>query len=825
MKRILLPVFVLLALGGLHAQRIVPLMEHPQLQEGPRPAEVSFRAECGNPDLPGIERILTSGSRAVRIDLDTVGLGSGLSDYRCIGCSTARYGTVTLSADTVRYTPFPDVEQGLDTLNFFVCSPGGVCSDTVPLILLVQRPGRTIELGNQLVPPGTRVQVDVPADSLPDGAVCRTIADCGSNYGGRSQRTAFLNRFGEGNSYVYDAAGYGGTDAVCLIVCNAFGLCDTYRSTFTVDRPAVDLPFFDDFSYEGVRPDITLWQDNDVLINRNYGVLPPSIGVATFDAVNYAGQSYAAGGNGQGTMPRDYLTSAPVKLAGKSGTVLSFYLQPKGLGNRPELQDSFLVQFLDPSGNWNTVYGQPGRLNTESNSVVLPFVGQLIDVPAGYQYDGFQFRFLNLSTEQGAVDNWHLDYVKLSNTSTSLVTQDLALIEAPFRLVAPYTSLPVRHLQAAGQALLADSIFLKLWNHRADVTPVTQSTYTVRNLGSPPFQFGGGLFPSTFFGQDNGIAPSSSDIRQATFDQLPTYPQIRGFLFGLDPAQNYTVATTYVLTVATEDASFSPAITRNDRATQLTVLGDYFAYDDGSAEVAIEGQTGNVIVQRYTAYVADQLIGIRIRLPRVLGNPGNQNINFVVFGAGEDGRPGELLYSFEEPILYPEDYYTDSLQGFSSYALEAPLDLPVGDFFVGWEQPDADRALSVGFDRNNQPAGVQFFDAGSGWQALSGATRGAIMIRPLMAGAEVMPTATGEPQPQEPFVEVFPNPTTGIVNILPLETLIIRGFRYSLYSSAGQRVAEGSGEARLDLGRLPAGIYLLECRSGERLSRHKIVRH
>ncbi len=823
MKPYLLPVLLLLALGGLPAQRIVPLQEHVQLRPAHREV-VSFRAECGNPDLPGIERILTSGQRTVRIDLDTVGLGSDLTDYGCIGCATARFGTVTLTADTILYTPFPDVEQGLDTLNLFVCSPGGVCSDTVPLILLVQRPGRTVELGNQLILPGTRVRVNVPGDSLPGGAVCRTIAACGDDYGGRSQETAFLFRFGEGNSYVYDAAGYGGTDAVCLTVCNAFGLCDTYRSTFTVDRPAVSLPFFDDFSYDSIRPDLSLWQDNDVLINRNYAQLPPSIGVATFDAVNYAGQAYPADGNGRSGVPRDYLTSVPIQLAGQTGTVLSFYLQPKGLGNRPEVQDSFLVQFLDPAGNWNTVYAREGRLNTEPNSFIPPFAGQLVPVPAPYQYDGFQFRFLNLSTERGAVDSWHLDYVKLSNTSTSLITQDLALIEAPFRLLSTYTSMPIRHLQAGSDSLLADTIFLKLWNHRADITPVTQSTYIVRNLGSPPFQFGGGLFPSAFFGQDNGIAADTFEIRRATFDQLPTYPQIRGFLNGLDPDRTFTVATTYDLTVATEDAAFSPAIARNNRATQLTVFGDYFAYDDGSAEVAIEGQAGNVIVQRYTAYVADQLTGIRIRLPRVLGTPSDQSINFVVYGAGEDGRPGEELYSFEAPILYAEDYYTDSLQAFSSYALEAPVDLPAGDFFVGWRQSAAARVLPVGFDRNNQPENVQFFEAGSGWQPLSGATRGAIMIRPLLAGADIRPTATRNGPSTEPFVRVFPNPTTGVVNIRGPETLLPKDFRYTLYSSTGQRLATGKQAEPLDLGDYAPGVYLLVCRSGDRRSQHKIVR-
>ncbi|NJB86862.1 hypothetical protein GGR26_002639 [Lewinella marina] len=824
MKHYLFPLFVLL-LSPLAAQRIVPLAEHAQLFDGRPGVAASGLVVCGDPELPGVERIISGGDRSVRIDLDTAGLGSDLTDYRCIGCDDLNFGTVLLRSDTVVYTALPGVVQGLDTLGLTVCSPRGVCSDTTQLVVLVQRAPRTVELGNRLVAPESTTAIRIPADSLlPGGAFCRTIAGCADDYAGRGQRLSFTGTLGQDNDFTYEAGRYGGTDAVCVTVCNDLGLCDTYRATFTIDRPAVALPFFDDFSYAGVRPATSLWQDEDVLVNRSYGVNPPSLGVATFDAIDLDGRPYAGTGSGRRGVPRDYLTSVPIQLSGRTGSVLSFYLQPRGLGNRPEVQDSFLVQFLSAQGNWNTVFAREGLPTTTSNTEVSAFTGVVVPVPNEYLYDGFQFRFVNLSTEQGAVDNWNLDYVKLSDQSTSLVTQDLALSEEPFRLVAPYTSLPVRHLQAAGQALLVDSIFLKLWNHRADVTPVTRSTYEVRHRAVPTFISGAGLFPSSYFGQDNGIAPLSLEIRGATFDQLPTYQAIRSFLFDLDPEQDYRLETTYSLTVATEDPGFSPFIAANNTATQVTVLDDYFAYDDGTAEVAIEGQSGNVIVQRYTAFVPDQLVGIRIRLPRGLGGVGDQPLNLVVYGAGEDGQPGELLYSASEPVLYAEDFYTDSLQAFTSYALPEPLDLPAGDFFVGWRQATASRSLPVGFDRNNPVADVQFFDAGSGWQSLSGSTGGAIMIRPLLSGAEVMPTATDDTEADLPL-EVFPNPTSGTLSFRLSPSLSLAELHVRLLDLAGRTVKAGQGVDRLDLSDLPRGIYLLEYRVGDRAGRQKIVRH
>ena len=366
---------------------------------------------------------------------------------------------------------------------------------------------------------------------------------------------------------------------------------------------------------------------------------------------------------------------------------------------------------------------------------------------------------------------------------------------------------------------------MRLWNHRADVTPVTSSFYTVRNETTGAEVGGDGLIPSAYFGQNNGIAPSGPEVRGATFPELPSYGAIRSYLFALDPESNYTLSTTYQLNVATEDASFAPGILRNSQATQRTVLADYMAYDDGTAEVAIEGQAGNIIVQRYTAFVADALVGVRIRLPRVLDGAGDQGITLVVYGEAEAGGPGELLYSEDFPLLYAEDYYRDSLQAFTSYAFAEAVDLPVGAFYVGWQQQDADRSLSVGFDRNNPQNEGQYFDAGNGWQELSGSTRGAIMIRPLLTGADVRPTSTFRPDDLSAVMRLYPNPTDGIVNMLLPKDLINKNLRINVFSMEGRLLLSSRGETRLDVSALPSGMYLIECRVRERVGRQKFVRN
>ncbi len=238
--------------------------------------------------------------------------------------------TVTLRNDTLNYDPDADVEQGLDTLKFIACTAEGVCTDTATIIVLVQRPGRTINLTARTVDPGDTLFLRVPDDQLPGGLDCRILEGCADDYPGREQRFAFVGDETQGNDVNYVSARLGGTDRVCVTLCNAFGLCDTYRTAVTIVREPINLPFFDDFSYDDTRPAARLWQDEDVLINDNFAQEPPSIGVATFDAVDFDGRPYDGNGTAFGT--RDFLTSAPDQHGGTERCRTEFLATGPGAG-------------------------------------------------------------------------------------------------------------------------------------------------------------------------------------------------------------------------------------------------------------------------------------------------------------------------------------------------------------------------------------------------------------------------------------------------------------------------------------------------------------
>lgn len=821
---------LLLFLAGtfsLFSQTFAPLGGYEFPAERTKPAPVFSKMACSGFDDEGVFRVAPGESIAIPVGADTVGLGDNPA-YLCTGCPIGEFGTGQYVNDTLFYTANPGNREGLETFTLRACQQDGGtttdnCSPITEVTILVQREGTTTSLGSQTVDPSGTIDIDIPLGNLPSSTFCRTVESCSDGYPGREQRAFFQFGINQSNEIRYVAARAAGTDQVCVTLCTEFGLCDVYTVDITVTRPTIDLPFFDDFSYDDFRPDAELWQDEDVLVNRNFAVLPPSIGVATFDAVDFDGRPYTNVGGTGPTKDLDYLTSSPINLAGRSNVNLSFYVQPRGLGNRPERQDSFLVQFLDSDNNWQTVLGLEGLRTTVGNNQEVPFEPYVVPVPADFLRAGFQFRFVNKGNERGAVDMWHLDYVKLDDGGATLVTQDLALVQMPEVLLEPYTSMPLRHYQAEGENLLRDSITLAVFNHRADVTPITTGNINIRQPSGIAIPgASGNLISNTLLPGSNDTDPRALDIRRGDLAGWTGYGPLVDYLASADPDQPLTITNFYRLTVATENLGYAPAIFENSNAGTPTVFDEYLAYDDGTAEVTLEIDPGGTILQQYDTYVNDELLGVQVRLPRGLGELGNQGLKLVVYAG--DTMPTELVYEEEFEILYPEEFFFDSLQGFTTYLFDEPLDLPAGTVYVGWEQQSASRNIGVGFDRNNSPENVQWFSTGGSFERLSGTTTGAIMLRPLLSGFSDFQTDTEEPFAVEQRMQVFPNPTSSALHLRLRPDAVTENLSYRLFNFSGALLRSGPANRDLDLSALPAGVYLLEITDGSYREQHRVVR-
>lgn len=165
-------------------------------------------------------------------------------------------------------------------------------------------------------------------------------------------------------------------------------------STKNKQNDTLELPFFDDFSKKGVYPDQSLWLDNFVYINQSFGKNPKSIGVATFDILNMAGQIYS---NASETpFIADYLTSKPINL--KFYTTYNTFSYPtnelfyyESSSNHYYPSDS--LYYYSGSHLYNCYY-QPG---TFTSTMHIYYGSQLIDVSDSlYYYDSQTLQFVHI---------------------------------------------------------------------------------------------------------------------------------------------------------------------------------------------------------------------------------------------------------------------------------------------------------------------------------------------------------------------------------------------------------------------------------------------
>ena len=122
----------------------------------------------------------------------------------------------------------------------------------------------------------------------------------------------------------------------------------------TKEDVVLTLPFFDDFSKARLYADTIKWTDRCVMVNNGFPYQAPTYNAATFDVLDENGcvYDYAI----SNPFVAEYLTSARIRLdsvfepAPRALTLadslyLSFYYQPQGNGNAPEVNDSLVLQF------------------------------------------------------------------------------------------------------------------------------------------------------------------------------------------------------------------------------------------------------------------------------------------------------------------------------------------------------------------------------------------------------------------------------------------------------------------------------------------------
>ncbi|MGL5888279.1 MAG: T9SS type A sorting domain-containing protein [Bacteroidia bacterium] len=576
----------------------------------------------------------------------------------------------------------------------------------------------------------------------------------------------------------------------------------------TILLPSSGLGITDDFSYDSHRPDTILWDPDavqpntgnysGVFINRTWAIAPIDLGVCTFDGLDFDGEPYAPLSAVSSSAPADFLTSRYFNLQSKTvadSVYIRFYWQAKGRGYAPNAQDSFMLQFNYPAiGNdWETVWFQNGytpSFNDTNFNVALV----KLDNPQ-YFANGFRFRFRNYAATCGSNDHWNLDQVRIKELTSinDTLTGGIRYAYSPGSLLTAYTSMPWRHYNQQPLPLKTNQrMFVR--NNGTQSTSFTSSGYEVRNsTGTLLFSDNnsGGSFCIPYNIDGYYDDPTGPNIWNPTMTAISGFPLMTGPDF-------FTV-----------DYEFNAGAQGKDSVRAVQRFNNYYAYDDGTAEVGY-GLFGvnSLLAYQFTlpAGVTDTLKAIQMYFLPVqdIDDLVQREFKLTVWAQGPGNEPGAIIY--QESKKNP-DYLFDTPNRFITYTIDSGSVVLSGTFYIGWQQLAIDR-LYLGFDFNNNNASKIYYNTAGTW--LTSIFEGSLMMRPLFRETDDL-SGVDESTAEQEAELFYPNPASNVLQIRNWESSA--QYAAEAFDMTGRVVLQTQvNGGSIDVSELPPGVYFFRLR-------------
>ena len=589
---------------------------------------------------------------------------------------------------------------------------------------------------------------------------------------------------------------------------------NAFKRSAKVDTIKV-LPFFDDFSdLSSIYPNQTKWIDKDAFINSNFPDNPPTIGVATLDAINAEGNLIPTNSD---PTKADKLTSAPINLDNPAyqNLYLSFWYQPQGKAlTPPEEKDSLFVEFYAPNQKkWTKVWEIAGKDNQAFQAASIAITD------TAYLQKGFAFRFRNIVSLRNSTnpslsiddDYWHIDYVVLDKDRTSTVTiEDVAFVNPLGSFIKKYEAIPYKHISNFND-IVKDKVEFIIKNNGTATRTLNNLDFNFKNestsaennlsLGSQNAAVGDNKFEITNFGSSfpQGVAKTDEEV-------------------------------TYKVTSTFQTNTSEPTV--NNTVSHYQKFSNYYAYDDGTAEFAYgisgEGAKYSSVAYRFENMKEDTLRAVDFYFTKSLNNV--EEYFLLTIWDEKDGKPNKIIYqqsgdqanysgigNFQRCLIDAEES-TDTI------AFPTSPKIPAGNFYVGWVQTSNNK-LNVGFDvnRNTNDTGDEkkiLYNISGIWQTTS--LNGALMIRPVL-GSQLPNIATNDFKfaDNEKQFSVYPNPARDRINIVSKDNTNIS--EINIYSISGKLIKTIKNSKRVDLNDISSGMYWLILSNEKYRETHKII--
>lgn len=534
-------------------------------------------------------------------------------------------------------------------------------------------------------------QVDtIIITQVPNPSIAVTVFDLGAY-----PPTSFVDTVWPPHT-IWDTVGSATTDTVPL----AADILQDSLMVYTVDADA------NTYDMNGTPQPLILWEEDDVLVNGTYPIDPPSVGVASFDGLARTGYPYNFDAPSSYGLA-DRMTSVPIDLnyPASDSIYLSFFYQPQGLSGDDQVQaeDSLLLEMYAPDEDeWYLQWYAPYTALVPFKQVMLPITDDR------FLKDGFRMRFSNKATLSGALDHWHVDYVRLGaeRAYDDTVLTDVTMLYPESSILQTYTSIPHDQFAVAPASHMAGSV-----------------TELIKNLDD------GDAFIT--YGYDAGIAGgpiatiwdeglNSSGNANSTFGSgHPINSSPPFFVFDTllsDTCQAFWRVKFW--------ANATPDINRyNDTISFIQELSNFFSYDDGSAEAGYSlNVAGAKLACRFDMQGGDSLRAIRCYFDPIFEDPSDASFLVTVWTGLNPEAVQFQNFTFSSP-----EYRLDGVNHFVEYPLDQVIWVE-NTFYVGWVQTTADK-LNLGFDKNRNNQDKIYYKTSTTFVNTSFA--GSLMLRPV----------------------------------------------------------------------------------------------
>jgi hypothetical protein len=267
---------------------------------------------------------------------------------------------------------------------------------------------------------------------------------------------------------------------------------------------------------------------------------------------------------------------------------------------------------------------------------------------------------------------------------------------------------------------------------------------------------------------------------------------------------------------AGDDATAIPPIDlrRNDTISSVTVLGDYYAYDDGTAEYGLGvRQRQGTVASKFYVNKPDTITAVRIYFTQLESNQLGQSFVLRIWSQ-LDNQQGSVLYEKSEPVRF-----ADTLNRFIEYKLLPALAV-TDTFYVGWQQ-NTNEILAVGLDKNTDSGSQLYYNTAGEWVQNTD-VQGSAMIRPVFGQVTTVGIDKEEAGHIARNFVLYPNPTTGKVAWEYPDISQINVYDILGREMKGQSYHPDS-QSLLDLSDLPNGLYMLHIRIRNHTVTRKIM--